>query len=244
MFASPTNNVAYSQEKHSILLVDDDPILRDLIDEALTTHNYQVVTADTGKTALEHMSAQHFDLVILDRRLPDCDGLSVLRKIRSANNCPVIVISIFGESQDRLLGLELGADDYINKPINPDEIVLRTKRCIASQSRTVTPSDHFTFGDFKFHSASRKLINVPSSKYIHLSQGEATLLSVFIQNPEKVLNRDFLLNKISHRNWSPYDRTVDVLIARLRRKIEADPRNPEWIITVRGEGYQFVWSRP
>lgn len=223
-----------------ILVVDDDPVVCDLIRETLSGQGYRVTDRGSGKDALAAFAGGRFDLVVLDRRLPDCDGLSVLRQIRESSDCPVIILTVMGGDQDRLLGLELGADDYINKPFNPNEVLLRAKRYMAIAGGRAALGGEVRFGTFELDTTSRNLTNTATGTTTRLSQAEAVLLEVFATHAGEVLDRDFLLNRVSHRDWSPYDRTIDVLTARLRRKIEADPRNPDWIITMHGEGYLFA----
>jgi DNA-binding response OmpR family regulator len=183
------------------------------------------------------------DLIILDLMLPGEDGLSIAKRLRVSGTTPILMLSARGDDVDRIVGLEVGADDYLAKPFNPRELLARL-RAILRRRQTDTPdaaaagqAEVHSFGDFCLDMASRTLTR--GGEPVALTSGEYALLQVFVENPNRVLSRDALMDRLAGYERSPFDRSIDVRVTRLRRKIEADPSAPVFIQTVWGEGYRF-----
>ncbi len=228
--------------KH-ILAVDDDAGLRDLLQQYLTAQGFKVTTVADGVAMKAHLASHAADLVILDLMLPGEDGLALARKLRAEGDVPIIMLSARGEDVDRIVGLEVGADDYLAKPFNPRELLARI-RALLRRSDTphtgIESAKHESsrFGDFLLNIDTRELhkneINVP------LTAGEFNLLQIFVKHPNRVLSRDSIMDMLKGYERAPFDRSIDVRVTRLRRKIEKDPNAPAVIRTVWGEGYMFV----
>jgi len=225
-----------------ILVVDDDPGIRRLLTRYLTEQGYQTAAVSDGKGMDQWLQSNQPDLIILDLMLPGEDGLSLTRKIRATGNTPIIMLTARGEEVDRIVGLEMGADDYLPKPFNPRELLARIRavlrRGAASAEESGSLADKLIrFGDFTLNIASMELSN--NGNMIALTTGEIELLAVLAQNPERVLTRDQLMDKLSGGVRDPFDRSIDVRITRLRSKIEKKPSAPQFIHTVWGKGYRF-----
>ena len=237
-----------------ILVVDDDAGIRDLIADFLQKHGFMVATASDGEHMWTLMERQSFDLIVLDVMMPGEDGLSILRRLQAAGGPPVIMLSAVGTDIDRIVGLEVGAEDYLSKPCNPRELLARIRTVLrrtrmqhspASEPAPVTPAKPaapqamLTFAGWKLDIVARILFD-PEDAIVTLSDGEFRLLRAFVEHPRRVLNRDQLLDYSSGSMHSEsYDRAIDVQISRLRRKLERG-RQQELIRTVRNEGYMFV----
>lgn len=227
-----------------IAVVDDEAGIRDSIDEYLTMHGFKVSQAD-GATALRRLfasSGQEIDLVILDIRMPGEDGLSLARWLREHARVGVIILTASGETADRVTGLEVGADDYIAKPFNLQELLARVRsvlRRIAAMPTEPTMPDKVRFGRFILDLGAKRL-STEQGQDIPLTSMEFDLLKVFATHPNRVLSRDELLGLAHGRGAEPFDRSIDIRVTRLRRKIESVPDHPEVIKTVRGAGYMFV----
>jgi DNA-binding response OmpR family regulator len=228
--------------KH-ILAVDDDEGLRELLQEYLSAQGYQVTTVADGVAMDAHLAGHPADLVILDLMLPGEDGLALARKLRARGDTPIIMLSARGEDVDRIIGLEVGADDYLAKPFNPRELLARIRALLRRSDHPHADIDNPTnallrFGDFVLNIDSRDLhkngIDVP------LTAGEFNLLRIFVEHPNRVLSRDTIMDMLKGYERSPFDRSIDVRVTRLRRKIEEDPNAPAYIRTVWGEGYLFA----
>ena len=231
-------------ENKKLLVVDDDPGLRELLQEYLSSQGFAVDTVADG-IAMELYLLQHtVNLVILDLMMPGEDGLALARKLRARGNLPIIMLSARGEDVDRIIGLEVGADDYLSKPFNPRELlariraVLRRNEDTQSEVKTATLSTPHRFGNFQMDMNTRSLFK--DGIAVALTSGEFNLLRIFMDNPNRVLNRDHLMDLMKGYERSPFDRSIDVRVTRLRRKIEADPSTPEFVRTVWGEGYLFT----
>jgi two-component system, OmpR family, phosphate regulon response regulator OmpR len=231
-------------ENKKLLVVDDDPGLRELLQEYLATQGYEVNAVGDG-IAMEKFLLQHtVNLVILDLMLPGEDGLSLARKLRAGGNLPIIMLSARGEDVDRIIGLEVGADDYLAKPFNPRELLARIRAVLRrhdeNQLKSVAeePVLQHRFGPFQLDLNSRSLLK--NGAEISLTAAEFNLLRIFIEHPNRVLNRDLLMDLMKGYERSPFDRSIDVRVTRLRRKIELDPSVPEYVRTVWGEGYLFT----
>lgn len=226
-----------------ILVVDDDAGLRDLLQQYLSAQGYQITTVADGKAMDAHLADHPVDLVILDLMLPGEDGLTLARKLRMQGDLPIIMLSAHGEDVDRIVGLEVGADDYLAKPFNPRELLARIRALLRRSNNShdtadSSPPSNYRFGDFMLdidtHDLHRSGINVP------LTAGEFNLLRIFIEHPNRVLSRDSIMDMLKGYERSPFDRSIDVRVTRLRRKIEDDPNAPLYIRTVWGEGYLFA----
>lgn len=234
-------------QKSHILIVDDDPQIGDLLSEYLERHGYRVSVARDGHEMKRVMKRVKVDLVVLDIMLPGDDGLVLCRFLRETSELPIIMLSAVGEEADRVVGLEVGADDYLAKPFSPRELLARIKALVRRttgvlaeqrKARQVAKMPNIYFKEWTLDQNKRRLI-APDGVAVPLSAGEYELLVAFLENPQRTLNRDQLLDLTRGREAMPYDRTIDVQIARLRKKIEKDPKNPQIIVTVRGDGYQF-----
>jgi DNA-binding response OmpR family regulator len=230
-------------ETKQILVVDDDAGLRELLQEYLTAQGYQVSAVADGVAMEAYLAGHTVNLVILDLMLPGEDGLSLARKLRAQGDLPIIMLSARGEDVDRIIGLEVGADDYLAKPFNPRELLARTRALLRRNEKSSTAiemakSDPHRFGSFSLNMDARDLqqngVTVP------LTAGEFNLLRIFAEHPNRVLSRDGIMDMLKGYERSPFDRSIDVRVTRLRRKIEADPNSPSHIRTVWGEGYLFV----
>lgn len=226
-----------------ILVVDDDREIRDLLARFLGRHGFRVTTAQDGREMRRALTDWRIDLVILDLMLPGEDGLTLCRELRGRSHIPVVMLTILGEETDRILGLEMGADDYVAKPFNPRELLARVKAVLRrSQGSSIARrggAASLRFAGWRLDRALRRLES-PEGLVIDLTAGEFDLLLAFAEHPQQVLTRDQLLDLTQGRSEAPFDRSIDMQVSRLRRKIEADPSEPELIKTVRGGGYLFT----
>ena len=237
------SNVSETPKPH-ILIVDDDAEIRDLLSRFLSKHDFRVTTAKDGREMRQALDDWSFDLVVLDLMMPGEDGLSLCRGIRGSSSIPIIMLTAMGEDVDRIIGLEVGADDYMAKPFNPRELAARIKAVLRRSNGVSTGessddrANKLAFSDFQLDPSTRSLTRNGSD--ISLTAGEYDLLIAFVDHPRRVLNRDQLLDMARGRAAVPFDRSIDVQVGRLRRKIEEDPKNPSLIKTVRGGGYMFT----
>jgi DNA-binding response OmpR family regulator len=226
-----------------ILVVDDDADLRWMVDKYLSKHEFVVTLAEDGEQMREVLEKQEFDLAILDINLPGEDGLSLARYLRANYQIGIIMLSAAAEVFDRIVGLEMGADDYVTKPFEPRELLARVKsvlrRVHGMLEREAEPDSRVKFGEFTLDLEAHQLLD-EKGESISLTSMEFDLLKAFAENPNKVLDRDQLLSLSHNRDWDPFDRSIDIRITRLRRKIEVEPSKPQVIKTVRGAGYIFV----
>ena len=226
-----------------VLIVEDDEVARTKLAGYLETAGHRVSEAVDGRELRRIMAGDPVDLVLLDINLPGEDGLDLTRFIRASYDVGVILVTGRTDDVDRIVGLEIGADDYVTKPFNPRELLARVKtllRRTTAHAPQVSESRGFrTFSGWRFDIRSRRLVS-PEGDRVALTRAEFELLNAMIAHPGTVLTRERLLGCITHRSWEPGDRTVDVLVRRLRRKLEADPKSPELIITAHGEGYMFA----
>lgn len=231
-----------STDQTRILVVDDDPELRELLGQYLSEQGYQVTGVENATEMDQFLAENTPDLIILDLMLPGEDGLSIAKRLRGSREIPIIMISARGEEVDRIVGLEVGADDYLPKPFNPRELLARIRAVLrrpAAAADPDTPADPiFAFGPFQLNLGSCELTR--QGEKVPLTSGEFSLLSIFVQHPNRVLSRDRLIDIMKGFERSPYDRSIDVRVTRLRRKIETDPASPVYIQTVWGEGYRFT----
>ncbi|BBA36304.1 two-component response transcriptional regulator [Methylocaldum marinum] len=226
-----------------ILIVDDDRELRQLLSGFLARQGFRAEIAADGRAMFKFLDAARFDLVVLDLMLPGEDGLALCRRLRATSNLPVIMLTALAEETDRIVGLEMGADDYVVKPFSPRELLARIKAVLRRTGGTPSgPSDGartLVFEGWRLNLAKREL-HSPEGVLMPLTSGEFDLLAAFAEHPQRVLSRDLLLDLTKGRIAGPYDRSIDVQLSRLRRKIEADPNDPALIKTVRGGGYIFA----
>ena len=221
-----------------VLLIDDDVKLADLLKTYLSGHGYAMTAAQNVQDGLRKLRAEDYDIVLLDIMLPDGDGLDVCRKIRTTSSIPVIMLTARGADEDKIIGLELGADDYLPKPFNPRELVARIKAVLRRKS-TASSREQQTieYANFSLNPANQKVM--VDGKDIELTSAEFRLLKVLSENPGRVFTRERLMDLVQGRDFDGVDRSIDVHISRLRNKMETDPRNPRWIKTVWGAGYRF-----
>jgi two-component system phosphate regulon response regulator OmpR len=231
-------------ETPRILVVDDDEKIRTLLTKYLENENLAVTAVDDGKSMDEKLAVEEFDLVVLDLMLPGEDGLSIARRLKANASLPIIMLSARGEDTDRIIGLEVGADDYLPKPFNPRELLARIRAVLRrlenqeTSGESADASGIFRFGDYTMDSAAQRLLR--DDREVELTSGEFTLLETLVSHPNRVLSRDQLVDLIKGYDRSPFDRSIDVRVTRLRRKIEEDPSHPVYIRTVWGKGYLFT----
>lgn len=235
----------------SILIVDDDREILELLKSFLGRHGYQAYTAERTEMADKLLAAQKPDLLILDVMMPGEDGLAYCRRVRAENNIPIVMLTALGEETDRIVGLELGADDYLPKPFNPRELLARVKAVLRRSSENHNLNGlangfggrrsqrMVSFENWQLNMAKRELKS-SADVLTSLTAGEYELLLAFIDNPQRVLNRDQLLDITRGRIAGPFDRSIDVQLSRLRKKIEPNPKDPSIIKTVRNGGYIFT----
>ncbi len=229
-----------------ILLVDDEPTLREPLAEYLTGQGFAVSQASSAAAARSTLNENTPDIVLLDIMMPGEDGLSLCRHLVETRQLPVIFLTARSEPTDRIVGLELGADDYIVKPFEPRELVARIRTVLRRVGRGITPHSevedwHYRFEGWMLDPLKRKLID-KDGVTVPISTAEFRLLRAFLDNPRKVMDRDLLLDLVQGRTAHLFDRAVDNQVSRLRRKIEAKPSDPQLILTVRGGGYRFAAS--
>ncbi len=231
-------------EHHTrILVVDDDAALRALLEDYLAREGFVVVGVGDGVAMDDWLAGHEADLVILDLMLPGEDGLTLARRLRAQGDLPIIMLSARGDDVDRIVGLEVGADDYIPKPFNPRELLARIRavlrrRAPAEATDASGSADLLTFGPYRLDLNLRELRR--NGELVVLTGGEFDLLRVLIAHADRVVDRDHLLDQIKGYERSPFDRSIDVQIARLRAKIESDTKHPRFIRTVWGKGYIFT----
>ena len=227
-----------------VLIVDDDPDLCDLLSEYLAANGLTVAAAGDGAAMRQAMARQMPDVVVLDLMLPGEDGLSLARELRARSEVGILMLSARGEEMDRVIGLEVGADDYMAKPFSPRELLarvralLRRTRAATTAATPVAIPERYCFGPFALDIAAHRLLR--DGLEVHITTAEFELLRVFVERPNRVLNRDDIIDLLKGYDRDPFDRTVDIRVTRLRRRIEANPSHPTYIRTVRGEGYLFT----
>ena len=231
-----------------VLIVEDDQDVRETTAEYLSSHGFEVEVAIDGKAMRAALARRVPDVVLLDLRLPGEDGLSLARHLRQNHDVAIVMVTGAGDVVDRVVGLEVGADDYIAKPFDPRELLARVKsvlRRVRSQGAAgaaragADGGKSVRVGECTLDISAHRLLGAAGDE-IPITSMEFDLLRVFAEHPNQVLSRDQLLTLTRNREWEPFDRSVDIRIARLRRKIEADPESPRIIKTVRGAGYVFV----
>jgi len=233
-----------TNQKNKILVVDDDPGIRELLERYLQEQGFIVSCVEDGETLDRYLTENNPDLIILDLMLPGEDGLSIAQRLHANNDSAILMLSARGEDVDRIVGLELGADDYLAKPFNPRELLARIRAILRRKNDSLKNSQHnkndniHSFGPFHLNAVSQELKR--DDKVVSLSSGEYALLKIFVDHPDRVMSRDTLIDMLKGYERLPYDRSIDVRVTRLRRKIEDDVASPTYIRTVWGEGYRFT----
>lgn len=234
-----------SESKAKVLIVDDDVRLRDLLRRYLSEQGFQVVVAENAVAMNKLWIRERFDLLVLDLMLPGEDGLAICRRLRGAGDqTPIIMLTAKGDEVDRIIGLEMGADDYLPKPFNPRELVARINAVLRRKGPEEVPgapsesAQTIEFGSFTLDLATRTLKK--NGEPINLTTGEFSVLKVFARHARQPLSREKLMELARGREYEVFDRSLDVQISRLRKLIEADPTNPQYIQTVWGLGYVFI----
>jgi two-component system, OmpR family, response regulator len=228
-----------------VLALDDDPAVRELVSEYLAQNDLRVTAVASGKELAAAMARETVDLVVLDLRLEGEDGLQIARRLREDSQIPILMLTGRAEEADRVMGLELGADDYLTKPFSPRELLARIRALLRRARAQATVADAiakvraYRFGGWELSIGLRKLKS-PAGEAVELTKGEFSLLTAFLSAPQRVLSRDQLLDMSRLHNAEVYDRSIDIQILRLRRKIETDPAHPKFIRTERGTGYVFA----
>ncbi|HDX8371513.1 TPA: response regulator [Aeromonas dhakensis] len=233
-----------NQNSIHILVVDDHSEIRDLLKRFLEQHGLRVSCARDGKEMKRLLEEREFDLLVLDLMMPGEDGLTLCRELRAKSSLPIIMLTAMGEETDRIIGLEMGADDYLAKPFNPRELLARIKAVMRRTQVEPQPVAEALTRDLRF---DRWLLDINRRELVDeegvglsLSTAEFDLLRVFLERPQRVLSRDQLLDLARGREAVAFDRAIDTLVSRLRRKLERDPKNPELIKTIWGGGYLFA----
>ena len=230
-------------EQTRILVVEDEAVTRDLL-ATLLRKEYAVTAVADAASALSQMKQGGFELLVLDLNLPDGDGLTLARELGPRPGPAVIIVTARSDDVDRIIGLELGADDYITKPFNPRELLARVKAVLRRMQVPSADAAAASAGPVVFEGwtldPGRRTLKDPQGRDVHLTRAEFDLLAVLATRAGRAQTRDQLLDAIAGRESAPFDRTIDVLIARLRRKIEVDPKSPKLILTMPGFGYKFA----
>jgi len=223
--------------KKKLLIIEDDKKIVQLLTQYLTSFGYEVLSSLDPNEGLRLFSKQSPDLVILDIMMPDMDGFEVCRRIREENNTPIIMLTARGDLSDKVVGLELGADDYLPKPFEPRELVARIQS-ILRRVEGVSSSKKIKVGNIEID-VDRQIAR-QNGKELDLTTKEFELLVLFMQNKGRVLNRDQIMEALRGLDWDAFNRSIDVLISRVRQKIEENPKEPELIKTIYGAGYKFI----
>lgn len=224
-----------------LLIVDDDIEIRNLLRDYLQKNGYRVSAAQDGKQMRSLLDDHRFDLIVLDLMLPGDDGLVLCRSLRAQSDIPVIMLTARGDEMDRVIGLEMGADDYLAKPFNPRELLARIKS-VLRRANNLPDAGHsesarfIEFGGWKLDTIARHLVG-SDAVVVPLSGAEFRLLRMFLDHPNRVLSRDQIMDRMHGREAGPFDRSIDVLVSRLRHHLGDDSKEPTIIKTVRGEGY-------
>ena len=226
-----------------ILVVDDDKKLRDLVMQYLGGEGFSVAGVADGAGMERHLEGHPVDLIVLDLMLPGEDGLSIARRLRTTRTTPIIILSARGDEVDRIVGLEVGADDYLPKPFNPRELLARIRavlRRLEAQplADEAASGQQVRFGDFTLDIPSQNLMR--ADEPIDLTPGDFALLEALVSRPNRIMTRDSLIELLKGYERSPFDRSIDVRVTRLRKKIEPNPEHPQYIRTIWGKGYMFT----
>ncbi|WP_416896514.1 MAG: response regulator [Minwuia sp.] len=232
------------QRRPHILIVDDDREIRDLLARFLVRHDFRVDTAADGREMDKVLAGGRFDLIVLDLMMPGEDGLAICKRLRNDTSIPIVMLTALGEEADRIVGLEIGADDYLPKPFNPRELLARVRAVLrrveaTPEAASGTSAKTLTFDGWQVDLRKRELRD-PEGTLVTLTSGEFDLLEALVERPQQILSRDQLADLTSGRQLGPLDRSIDVALSRLRRKLGEDPKSPQLIKTVRHGGYYFA----
>ena len=230
-----------NEETVRVLVCDDELDVREMLQEYLRKRGYEVLSAPNAEQMRVMLGTGDVDLVLMDINMPGEDGLSALRSLRQEDSIPVIMLTAAGETVDRIVGLEMGADDYLGKPVDLRELEARIKAVLRRKHPRATDTEKTgsaRFGTYTLDIEAAKLVGEDGGE-VPLTAMEFNLLKLFAQNKGRVLNRDQILEQAHDRSWDPFDRSIDIRISRLRRKIETHPDKPAVIRTVRGIGYVY-----
>jgi DNA-binding response OmpR family regulator len=228
-----------------ILVVDDDPRICRLLSRYLTQEGYAVATAADGGEMRERVAEEAPALVLLDLKLPGEDGLTLARELRAQSDVAIVILTGKTDTIDKVVGLEVGADDYVTKPFEERELLARIRSVLRRMSKPATDrvdrseQQVARFGGWSLDLDAQELTS-PEEKDVRLTSYEYQLLATLVRNPNRVLNRDQIMDAIAGREWTPLDRSIDVLVRKLRQKLGEDPQNPRLIKTIRGAGYKFT----
>lgn len=231
-------------QAHHILVVDDDEGITSLLCEYLANFGFVTHSAGDGTAMRHQLDEHHIDLIVLDLQLPRVDGLTLANELRSKSRIPIVMLTARGSPIDRVIGLEMGADDYMSKPFEPRELVARIHtvlRRVNGSRQDVganAPGDFIRFDGWELHRSERRLTS-PKGLVVPLSNAEFQLLSTFLKTPRHLFTRDQLMTQARGRSMDSVERSIDLLVSRLRQKLDDNPRDPTMIKTVRGEGYVF-----
>ena len=229
---------ALTHERARLLLVDDDAELRELIQTYLRRQGFEVIAVVDGIEMDAVLAREDIDLIVLDLMLPGEDGLSIAKRLKSARSTPIIMLSAQGEDVDRIVGLEVGADDYLGKPFNPRELLARIRAVLRRSGMAASQvTDSVRFGPFTLDLRQHRLLR--DEEQVVLTTGELELLKVFARHPNRVLDRDRILDLLTGAERSPFDRSIDVRVTRLRTKLQDNTEEPRYIRTIWGKGYMF-----
>jgi DNA-binding response OmpR family regulator len=222
----------------NILIIDDDEQLTELLDEFLSSFNFKIHAKHTPEEGLDYLENNEIDLIVLDIMLPGMDGFQVLRKVRENSSVPVMMLTARGEVTDRIVGLELGADDYLPKPFEPRELLARIQSILRRSLSPESMQDIVEFEDLQVDKLKQEVLL--EGEVVHLSTTEYKALLMFVENPGQILDREKLVENLRGIQWQSYDRSVDVLVSRLRNKLGETPSRTRFIKTVHGVGYKFI----
>lgn len=223
-----------------VLVVDDDHEITELLQTYLTRNQFRVSTAHNGQQMMARLDKEHIDLIVLDIMMPGEDGFTLCKKVRVSSSIPIIMLTAGNDETDRIIGLELGADDYMSKPFNPRELLARIKAVLRRledrNNREPAPHPKVRFGPWTLDTQHRQLVHERGDVF-PLNGADFDLLQLFLSNPGEILSREDLFQRLKGRELSPYDRSIDVQISRLRFKLDDNGKSPQLIKTVRGQGY-------
>lgn len=230
-------------DQNSILLIEDDAEIGELIARYLENNGMAVAWVASGEALDEKLAEKSFDIIVLDLNLPGEDGLSICRRVSASSDIPIIIVTAKGEDVDKIVGLEMGADDYLVKPFNPRELLARIRAVLRRAEPQARGNDYsakqtFHFLGWRMSLLAREVVS-PTGTKVAMTGAEFDLLHAFCENPNRVLTRDQLINMTHGRTAGPFERSIDVLVSRLRQKLEKDPKSPFMIQTVRSEGYML-----
>ena len=231
-----------SSSPHHILIVEDDEVTRARLVAYFEAEGYRVSQSENGEGIDRMIAESAIDVVLLDINLPGKDGLQLARELSEKSDVGIILVTARNDEIDRIVGLEIGADDYVTKPFNPRELLARVKNLIRRKQSDQSQRQKQRSKSFSGWTLdlSRRCLSSDSQESLPLTRAEFELLVTFLEHPGKTLHREWLMEKVTHRVWSPSERTIDVLVLRLRNKLEKDSHAPQIILTVHGEGYLFA----